>query len=563
MNAFLPQLEAVFGWLLAASWQASVLALVVLAIQRILGPRLNPRWRYALWLLVVVRLVLPVEPESALSLFQFAPPPPAALSVSVTQPLFFHEPAPQSMPAASVPVAMPEPGPGATISLYSLLALGWLVGAIALLGLTTVVNWRFARQVAAAPEIEDTEIVRLFAEARAEFGLRRAIRLIESGQVQSPAIMGLFAPTLLLPADVRTKFDARELRFIFLHELAHLKRGDVIVQALIALLQIVHWFNPVLWFAFRRMRIDREPATDALVLSRTGEEEKERYGLMLIKLLEHFNQRHSLATLVGILEDKDQFKRRFSLIARFTRGAYGWSLLGVTILGVLAIAGLTRAHHGFVRDPALPSVIDLKPFYRKVFSVPARKESYAGRQVIDGLPFDVGGQILLYGKEAADRGEDNPDSALGIRIDRKFDELHLVHAVVWREYYGCPVATIRLHYGDGTIAELSIRYDKQVNDWTRLETEDAETIDDPETKVIWRGPGGVLGTSRLFKSTLHNPFPDKKVETMDLVSTHTGCSYILEAGHRGADGAGACGHGTDAVTAGAPFRWGAENAHCR
>jgi len=184
--------------------------------------------------------------------------------------------------------------------------------------------------------------------------VRRAIRLIENGRVQSPAIMGLFTPTLLLPDEVREKFDARELRFIFLHELAHLKRGDVMVQALIALLQILHWFNPVLWYAFRRMRIDREPATDALVLSRTGEDEKERYGLMLIKLLEHFNQRHSLPTLVGILEDKDQFKRRFSLIARFTRGAYGWSVPGMVILGVLSVAGLTKTKATEMAGPSKP-----------------------------------------------------------------------------------------------------------------------------------------------------------------------------------------------------------------
>src|SRR5277367_1683146 len=164
--------------------------------------------------------------------------------------------------------------------------------------------------------------------------------------------MGLFQPTLLLPGGVREKFDATELRLIFLHELAHLKRGDVIVQMLIALLQILHWFNPVLWFAFRRMRIDREPATDALVLSRAGEEEKERYGLMLIKLLEHFNQRHSLPTLVGILEDKDQFKRRFSLIARFTRGAYGWSLLGVLLIVTLGIMCLTKSKASENSSPA-------------------------------------------------------------------------------------------------------------------------------------------------------------------------------------------------------------------
>jgi hypothetical protein len=78
MAPFLRELEAVFAWLLTASWQASVLALFVFSIQGIFGSRLNPRWRYALWLLVLVRLVLPALPESALSLFQFAPPPPAA-----------------------------------------------------------------------------------------------------------------------------------------------------------------------------------------------------------------------------------------------------------------------------------------------------------------------------------------------------------------------------------------------------------------------------------------------------------------------------------------------------
>lgn len=333
---WLGMLEGVFGWLLAASWQASVLALLVLALQALLRGRLNPRWRYALWLLVVLRLILPVLPESALSLFQFAPTPAPALLRPVTEPLF--TPIAPTSPAITAPSTEPD----RPLTVYSLLALGWLAGVLVLFGLTWEANRRFARQVARSPGITDPLLLDLFLAAKAELGVRRSIRLVENQQVQSPAIMGLFSPTLLLPTGVRDRFDATELRLIFLHELAHLKRGDVIVQGLIALLQILHWFNPVLWFAFRRMRLDREPATDALVLSRAGEGEKERYGLMLIKLLEHFNQRHSLPTLVGILEDKDQFKRRFSLIARFTRGAYGWSLLGVLLIAVLAVACLTK-----------------------------------------------------------------------------------------------------------------------------------------------------------------------------------------------------------------------------
>jgi len=341
---FLADLEAVFSWLLTTSWQASVLAMVVLVIQRAFGARLNPRWRYALWLLVVLRLVMPALPESTWSLFQFAPAPPATLSVSVSEPIFISAP---PVPSQSVHAEIPEQA--RPFTLYSLLAVVWLAGAIGLLILTWIVNRRFAVQVARSPEIDDPELLKLFGEVKLELGIRRVIRLVENGHVQSPAIMGLFQPTLLLPADVREKFDASELRLIFLHELAHLKRGDVMVQALIALLQILHWFNPVLWFAFRRMRIDREPATDALVLSRAGEAEKERYGLMLIKLLEHFDQRHSLPTLVGILEDKDQFRRRFSLIAKFTRGAYGWSLLGVLTIAILAVVCLTKAKS--VQDP--------------------------------------------------------------------------------------------------------------------------------------------------------------------------------------------------------------------
>jgi beta-lactamase regulating signal transducer with metallopeptidase domain len=336
--ALLARLEDVFGGLLTASWQASVLALLVLALQGALGERLNPRWRYALWLLVVGRLLLPVQPESALSLFRFTPAPPATFIAPMTEPLF--APPPLAAPLPVGPLVTVEPG--VSFSFFSVLALVWLAGAMILFVLTWRVNARFARQVSRSPEIGDPALLRLFAASKNELNIRRSIRLVESGQVQSPAIMGLFHPTLLLPARVREKFDATELRLIFLHELAHLKRGDVIVQGIIALLQILHWFNPVLWFSFRRMRLDREPAADALVLSRTGEAERERYGLMLLKLLEHFNQRHSLPTLVGILEEKDQFKRRFTLIARFTRGAYGWSTLGAVLLVTLALLTLTK-----------------------------------------------------------------------------------------------------------------------------------------------------------------------------------------------------------------------------
>jgi len=377
IDVFLGPLESAFAWMVEASWQASVLAALVLLLQWALRGRLNPRWHHALWLLVIARLILPVMPESALSLFQFAPAPPPAVEQSMTEPIFSAAPLMPEVALAPTPAPLPTPYP---FSAFTILALVWLAGALGLLGLTWWVNYRFVRHVLSAPEITDPRIVQLSETARRELGIRRSLRMIESAQVHSPAIMGLFRSTLILPKDVRARFDDDELRFIFLHEFAHLKRGDLFLQWLVALLQILHWFNPALWYAFRRMRADREPATDALVLSCTGERYKEPYGQVLVKLLEHYHLRHSLPTLVGILEDKDQFKRRFTLIARFTRGAYGWSLLGFLLIAVLSVACLTKSKATETPDTPKPQV---QPYLQVNYIETTDTSAHAGGLTIE------------------------------------------------------------------------------------------------------------------------------------------------------------------------------------
>jgi beta-lactamase regulating signal transducer with metallopeptidase domain len=352
IETFLGGLESLFAWLLEASWQASVLVALVLLLQMAMRQRLNPRWHHALWLLVIARLLLPVLPESALSLFQFAPPSPQLVTETMTEPIF---------EAPSAPMIAAPPFVAHVVahhfSAFTALALVWLLGALGLLILTSRVNRRFARHMAAAPQVSDLHLLKLAEAAQRELGLHRRLRMIESSQVQSPAIMGLFHATLILPSEIRSRFSDDELRFIFLHEFAHLKRGDIVLLWIVAGLQILHWFNPVLWYAFRRMRADREPATDALVLSRAGEGDKDSYGHVLLKLLDHYHQRHSLSTLVGILEDKDQFKRRFTLITKFTGSAYGWSLLGLVTMIALAVVGLTGKAAEKIPAPAV-SVAD-------------------------------------------------------------------------------------------------------------------------------------------------------------------------------------------------------------
>src|SRR5438093_10783682 len=93
MNVFSAIVSEVFRWVLQTTWQAAVLAGLILLVHRLFRKRLSPPWRYGLWLLLVVRLLIPVPPQSGLSIFNLAriEPPgtrlPGAASSPATSPL--------------------------------------------------------------------------------------------------------------------------------------------------------------------------------------------------------------------------------------------------------------------------------------------------------------------------------------------------------------------------------------------------------------------------------------------------------------------------------------------
>ncbi|MHC4511144.1 MAG: M56 family metallopeptidase, partial [Planctomycetota bacterium] len=108
-------------------------------------------------------------------------------------------------------------------------------------------------------------------------------------------------------------------------------------------LQVLHWFNPLIWLAFRRMRADRELACDALVLARTHSDEPKRYGRIIVNLLERFSRPRPLPGMAGIMETKSQLKRRIAMIAKFKKNSYQWSPIAVALIIILACISLPDA----------------------------------------------------------------------------------------------------------------------------------------------------------------------------------------------------------------------------
>ena len=385
-------------WLLRASWQASILILMVLAVQHLFRRHLSPKWRYRLWLLVLVRLVLPVSPASRFSVFNYISPRAAAgivriskgtpgqssvrrgenqpvqsgsasgsYSLAKNMPEQSGEPveaSPDLKPARHIPsqvVVGSDSGFAnsqtsalrtvlmgladysfASQCLMVLLLVVWPAGVVILVLKILRQNLGFAVRVMRAPPLTDRSVLDALEDCKRLLDIDFPIPVVENRDVKTPALYGFFRPRLLLPQGLAGSFSVEELKYIFLHELGHIKRLDMAVNWLMTGLQILHWFNPLIWVGFARIRADRELACDALVLSRVREAENESYGQTVIKLLESFIVPPRVSGLVGLLEEKHEMKRRITMIAHFKR-ATQVPLLAVSLVVLLGLVSLTDA----------------------------------------------------------------------------------------------------------------------------------------------------------------------------------------------------------------------------
>ena len=369
MNPVMNFAEGAFKLVAQTTWQATVVAGLILLAQWLFRKQLTPAWRHGLWFLLVARLLMPASFPSALSIFNLAKVEAPTLQRHLVQPT-------PPVSTVSHPLAtMSRPDPEFPIATYAEIAVqraiepdhpqvaaetqvhepsrrppDWLAVAVLLwlsgvfiFGLRLIwSNLRFSSRLAQHPRIEDEPIVRLFDDCVRALGLRRRVTLIETGEVESPAVYGLWHKRVLLPEGFSERFSGSELRCVFMHELAHLKRYDLEINWLVSVLQVLHWFNPALWFAFARMRADRELACDTLVMLRMDDEKRLAYGETILKLLESLTRPSAVPGLLGISEDKRRMKQRISVIANFKRPTR-WSAAALLLVVGLGIVGLTDA----------------------------------------------------------------------------------------------------------------------------------------------------------------------------------------------------------------------------
>jgi Tol biopolymer transport system component/beta-lactamase regulating signal transducer with metallopeptidase domain len=368
METLNTQVQPFFEWLLRTTLQASLMVCLILLLQRILRSKLGIRWHYSLWLLLLVRMSLPWAPQSRVSLFNLIPRSVNQQQIEYVQPENSEQkvgsdvtspasietiptsPAVTTHKSPDVVSATPTINQDVQVQLkpdfsriLKNLPILWLTGALVLAVYVCAGNFNLWRIVKSRRPLIDQKILELLEDCKSQMGIQTILGIVTTDKVKSPALFGFVRPRLLLPTGMIDNLSREELRFVFLHELAHLKRRDIYIGWLISVLQVLHWFNPLVWLAFRRMRADRELACDALVLDRTRSDEPKSYGRIIVSLLERFSCPRFMPGMAGILETKSQLKRRITMITRFKKNSYQWSPLAVIMIIILACVFLPNA----------------------------------------------------------------------------------------------------------------------------------------------------------------------------------------------------------------------------
>lgn len=350
----------VFQIVFSLSLSGSVLAGLILLCKALFKNKFSAQWHYYVWFLLIFRLLIPYAPESSLSVFNIFKPAVqgvAALYITETK-------AKVSLPESNQGVVINsgldstgiprqnEPASSSTNTAipqkensryYGWLSMVWLIGVLIVILYLAIVNASFSLRLKKGKKSNEPKVFLAVEQCKLEVGVHSEIPVFCSDQIKTPSLFGLIRPKLLLPPNMPATLSAEEMRYVFLHELSHLKRMDLWVNWITLLLRAIYWFNPVIWFAFAKMQEDCEVACDARVLRHINPEEHQKYGETIINLIKSVSTPRWIPVTTGMVNNKFSLRRRLKMITMFNRNSRKWSAAAIVLFVLVGITGLTSS----------------------------------------------------------------------------------------------------------------------------------------------------------------------------------------------------------------------------
>lgn len=358
---------------LSMSFSGALLILALLLGGRLLKNKISRQWQYYIWLIVILRLVLPFGTETSLmgkmyqdmddgisqvvSLYERPTPFYTSGDISTLEDIFHfaigaeadNENAACSAeglisvrPAEGLAPAGPTEDLAAASPLQDIASLLinhiWIIWLAATLGMVirkVTIYQSFIRYIKAglAP-VADMRILDQLSIVAEQAGVKKPVELCVNPLVSSPMLIGFFHPCIVLPG---VDISEKDFRHIVLHELTHYKRGDMFYKWLVQITVCLHWFNPFVYLMGREIAKACEFSCDEAVLAKIGYDNARGYGETLLGAMAAIRGYKENLGVAGLSENKQLLKERLGAIMDFKRKSKAIRFLTVLLtLGVVS-----------------------------------------------------------------------------------------------------------------------------------------------------------------------------------------------------------------------------------
>ncbi|WP_281962568.1 M56 family metallopeptidase [Bacillus cereus group sp. BfR-BA-01538] len=335
----------IFNWIFGTTIMASIFILFALFIKRVLGNKLTPRGHYALWLILIVRIILPYSSQDPYSIYSLL-----TCTYEVSKSFFQEDTIMQEVNGGNdgnfnleqlyeMKTRANDKGKiraSYHVAIYQLFIYIWLAGVFYLYIIHMFAKRRIHIYIKKQSEYTDKRILTILKKCKKRMLIKQNIPLFLAGGISGPKLIGIRKPKILLNEEHAQQLDNNQLKHIFYYELAHLKRKNIWINVCMHYLLILHWFNPIIWYAYYIMRKDQEIACDALALTYIGQRGKKEYGHTIIKQLEQYSDHCTMSHLKNLIGNRQTLKRRINMIKKFSIKSYRLSIVEIAVIACIA-----------------------------------------------------------------------------------------------------------------------------------------------------------------------------------------------------------------------------------
>ena len=352
LNIFAFEIAPVFYQLLSMSLTAVCIGIVILMIRRFADQKISPKWKYALWVLVLIALIVPYRPQSNFALLQRTSQIP---DISFREEYDMakgklHQALEVSDAASEEKTAADKLKDQVNTLFWKSAAVDVAIPLIWFFGVPVNLVFLMFSRLALSRKIKQHTLKNdnyhaLLTQCKERLGIKADIQIVLQDYLSFPAMMGFYKPKILLPKYIED-MQEENVSYILLHELLHYKRKDMLVNYFFLAIQALYWFNPLVWMLFRYIREDMELLNDTCLLRYIGSENGKNYACSLVEVLGHSCNASVAPKLLCMADGKKNVERRITMIKLsklFEKRKVMVSFVCVMVIGIVSVLFLTQA----------------------------------------------------------------------------------------------------------------------------------------------------------------------------------------------------------------------------